>query len=269
MIADVVETRPLRVLLVEEDEDDFVLTRSLLTESRRIRFELDWASCYEEAIAKIASNHYALSPLDYRLGEHDGLQILREAKSLGCKRPIILLTGQRDSEIDVAAMEAGAADYRIKGEVDAQLLERSIRYALAQSRTLDALRESEERYALSARGANDGPWGWGLLAGTVYYSPRWKEMLGESEEDVGNSPEEWFSRVHPDELQLLQAAIASHRDGVSSHIEIEHRMRCRDGSWRRMLSRGLAVRDADGIAMRIAGSQTDITERKLAVARPP
>jgi diguanylate cyclase (GGDEF)-like protein/PAS domain S-box-containing protein len=267
MIADVVETRPLRVLLVEDDEDDFVLTRSLLTESRRIRFELDWASCYEEAIAKIASNHYDLYLLDYRLGEHDGLQILREAKSLGCKRPIILLTGQRDSEIDVAAMEAGAADYLIKGEVDAQLLERSIRYALAQSRTLDALRESEERYALSARGANDGLWVWDLLAGTVYYSPRWKEMLGESEEDVGNSPEEWFSRVHPDELQLLQAAIASHRDGVSSHIEIEHRMRCRDGSWRWMLSRGLAVRDADGIAMRIAGSQTDITERKLAVER--
>ncbi|HEV7921360.1 MAG TPA: EAL domain-containing protein [Thermoanaerobaculia bacterium] len=266
MIADI-ETRPIRVLLVEDDEDDFVLTRSLLAESRRIRFELDWATCYEEAIARIVSNHYDLYLLDYRLGDHDGLQILREAKSLGCKRPIILLTGQRDTEIDVAAMEAGAADYLIKGEVDAQLLERSIRYALAQDRTLEALRESEERYALSARGANDGLWVWDLLAGTVYYSPRWKEMLGEAEEDIGNSPEEWFSRVHPDELQLLQAAIGSHRDGVSSHIEIEHRMRCRDGSWRWMLSRGLAVRDADGIAMRIAGSQTDITERKLAVER--
>ena len=266
MIADI-ETRPIRVLLVEDDEDDFVLTRGLLSESRRIRFELDWADCYEEAIAKIASNDYDLYLVDYRLGEHDGLQILREAKSLGCSRPIILLTGQRDTEIDVAAMEAGAADYLIKGEVDAQLLERSIRYALAQGRTLEALRESEERYALSARGANDGLWVWDLRTNTVYYSPRWKSMLGEDEEDVGNTPDEWFSRVHPDELQLLQAAIASHRDGISSHIEIEHRMRCRDGSWRWMLSRGLAVRDSDGNAMRIAGSQTDITERKLAVER--
>jgi diguanylate cyclase (GGDEF)-like protein/PAS domain S-box-containing protein len=266
MIADI-ETRPIRVLLVEDDEDDFVLTRGLLSESRRIRFELDWADCYEQAIAKIVSNHYDLYLVDYRLGEHDGLQILREAKSLGCTRPIILLTGQRDTEIDVAAMEAGAADYLIKGEVDAQLLERSIRYTLAQGRTLEALRESEERYALSARGANDGLWVWDLRTNTVYYSPRWKSMLGEKEEDVGDAPEEWFSRVHPDDLQLLQAAIASHRDGISSHIEIEHRMRCRDGSWRWMLSRGLAVRDSDGNAMRIAGSQTDITERKLAVER--
>ncbi|MBV9492612.1 MAG: EAL domain-containing protein [Acidobacteria bacterium] len=266
MIADV-ETQTVHVLLVEDDEDDYVLTRALLAESRRLRFDLDWASCYEDAIAKIASNHYDLYLLDYRLGEHDGLQILREAKSLGCNRPIILLTGQRDTDLDVAAMEAGAADYLIKGEVDAQLLERSIRYALAQGRTLEALRESEERYALSARGANDGLWVWDLQKNTVYYSPRWKQMLGEDEDVVGDSPDEWFSRVHPDDLSLLQTAVSNHRVGVSSHIEIEHRMRCRDGSWRWMLSRGLAVRDTNGVAMRIAGSQTDITDRKLAVER--
>jgi diguanylate cyclase (GGDEF)-like protein/PAS domain S-box-containing protein len=259
--------RPVRVLLVEDDEDDYVLTRDLLAESRHMRFELDWISTYEDALPKILRDGYDVYLLDYRLGEHDGLEILRRAKAGGCARPIILLTSQSDTEVDVAAMKAGAADYLIKGEVDAQLLERAIRYALEQNHTLEALRESEERYALSARGANDGLWVWDLRANAVYYSPRWKSMLGYDEDEIGESPEEWFSRVHPDDLQLLQAAIASHRDGLSSHLEVEHRMRCKDGHHRWMLSRGLAVRDADGIASRIAGSQTDITERKIAVER--
>src|SRR5207248_1331206 len=126
-------------------------------------------------------------------------EVLREARVAGCLRPIILLTGQGDGEVDIAAMKAGAADYLVKGQIDSQILERSIRYSLEQNRTLEALRESEERYALSARGANDGLWVWDLGADTVYYSGRWKEMLGFPESEIGDSPDEWFARVHPDD----------------------------------------------------------------------
>src|SRR5688572_1626214 len=92
-------------------------------------------------------------------------------------------------------------------------------------------------------------------------------MLGYEEEEIGSSPEEWFSRVHPDDAEILSSAIDLHLRGETPHLESEHRMRCRDGSYRWMLSRGLAVRDAPGGATRIAGSQTDVTERKLAVER--
>jgi diguanylate cyclase (GGDEF)-like protein/PAS domain S-box-containing protein len=259
--------RAVRVLLVEDDEDDFVLTRDLLADCRRTRFELDWVSSFDEACEAITRNAHDLYLVDYRLGEHDGLELLRHARDARLTAPMILLTGQGDGDVDLAAMKEGAADYLIKGRIDAPLLERSIRYALEQNRTLHALRESEERYALSARGANDGLWVWDLRANDVYYSPRWKSMLGYADDEIGNSPEEWFSRVHEDDAGLLRGAIEMHVRGLSPHFENEHRMRGEDGSYRWMLSRGLAVRDDSGAATRIAGSQTDVTERKLAVER--
>jgi len=261
------ESRAVRILLVEDDEDDYVLTRDLLADSRRTHFTLDWVSTYEDAKREIRSDAHDIYLVDFRLGSHDGLEILREAKAWGCSRPIILLTGQSDADVNVAAMMAGAADYLVKGQVDANMLERSIRYSLEQSRTLDALRESEERYALSARGANDGLWVWDLRADSVYYSPRWKAMLGYNDDEIGDSPEEWLSRVHPDDSELLQTAIQLHREGRSPHLENEYRIRTKSGGTRWMLARGLAVHDADGTASRIAGSQTDITERKIAVER--
>jgi diguanylate cyclase (GGDEF)-like protein/PAS domain S-box-containing protein len=259
--------RPVRLLLVEDDEDDFVLTRELLSDARRTTFQLDWIASFEEAVEALATSTHDVCLVDYRLGEHDGLELLRHARDLGVSAPLILLTGQGGGDIDLEAMRAGAADYLVKGQIDAPLLERSIRYALEQSRTLRALRESEERYALSARGANDGLWVWDLRANEVYYSPRWKSMLGYGESEIGSAPAEWFSRVHPDDAEILRSAIDLHLRGETPHLESEHRMRAQDGSYRWMLSRGLAVRDASGAATRIAGSQTDVTERKLAVDR--
>ena len=262
-----IDSREIRVLLIEDDEDDYVLTRDLLADSRRTRFSLDWVSSFAEALGAISDGQHDVYLVDYRLGEHDGLEVLREARAAGCLRPIILLTGQGDGEVDVAAMKAGAADYLVKGQIDSQILERSIRYSLEQSRTLEALRESEERYALSARGANDGLWVWDFGANTIYYSDRWKEMLGFSKDEIGDSPEEWFSRVHPDDVAMLRADIDAHRHGATPSIEHEHRMRAKNGDYRWMLARGVAVRDAAGDATRVAGSQTDITERKFAIDR--
>jgi diguanylate cyclase (GGDEF)-like protein/PAS domain S-box-containing protein len=255
------------LLLVEDDEDDFVLTRELLSDAKRTRFELDWIASFDDALTALATSTHDVLLIDYRLGEHDGLELLRHARALGVAAPMILLTGQGGGDIDLAAMRAGAADYLVKGAIDASLLERSIRYALEQSRTLRALRESEERYALSARGANDGLWVWDLRAGDVYYSPRWKTMLGYGEDEIGTAPDEWLSRVHPDDAEILRAAIDMHLGGATTHLEHEHRMLCSDGTYRWMLSRGLAVRDAGNAATRIAGSMTDVTERKLAVER--
>lgn len=127
-----------------------------------------------------------------------------------------------------------------------------------------SLRESEERYALAARGANDGLWDWNLKTKQVYFSPRWKSMLGYCENDIGDSMDEWSSRIHRDDAELVKEALLAHLLGQTPHFENEHRMRHQDGSYRWMLSRGLAVRNASGNAYRIAGSQTDITERKQA-----
>ncbi|GMR11481.1 MAG: hypothetical protein BMS9Abin28_2314 [Anaerolineae bacterium] len=126
------------------------------------------------------------------------------------------------------------------------------------------LRASEERYALAANAANDGLWDLDLTTQNVYYSPRWKSMLGYDDDEVSDSTQEWFSRVHPEDLADFNAAIGKHIQGETPQFESEHRMLHKDGSYRRMLTRGLAMRYDEGKAYRIAGSQTDITERKRA-----
>jgi diguanylate cyclase (GGDEF)-like protein/PAS domain S-box-containing protein len=131
-----------------------------------------------------------------------------------------------------------------------------------RKRAEEALRVSEERYALAARGANDGLWDWDLRTNLVYYSFRWKSMLGYGEKNISGYPEEWFRRIHPDDRGEVDAKIAAHLGGRSEHFESEYRIMHRDGMYRWVLNRGLAIRDEDGHAYRIAGSQTDITSKK-------
>ena len=133
-----------------------------------------------------------------------------------------------------------------------------------RKRPEEELRASEERYALAARGSNDGLWDWNLKSNEVYFSIRWKSMLGLEDSEVGNSPEEWLNRVHPEDIERVKAQIAAHLEGLTPHFESEHRMLHRDGTYRWMLSRGIAIRDADGKASRMAGSETDISGHKLA-----
>jgi diguanylate cyclase (GGDEF)-like protein/PAS domain S-box-containing protein len=127
-----------------------------------------------------------------------------------------------------------------------------------------ALEASEERYALAARGANDGLWDWDLRTDQVYFSPRWKAMLGYADSEVGPTSDEWLRRVHAADLDRVRTTLTAHLEGRSDHFESEHRMLCRDGTYRWVLSRGIAVRDGDGTAHRMAGSMTDVSLRKAA-----
>jgi len=128
----------------------------------------------------------------------------------------------------------------------------------------DALRRSEERYALAASGAGAGLWDWDLIEDRIFFSPRWKEMLGHDDEDIGSSPSEWLSRVHPEDRERLEDALIEHVAGQSAHFENEHRILHDNGTYPWMLARGTAVRDENGEPYRMAGSQIEVTERKLA-----
>lgn len=132
---------PIRVLLVDDDEDDYILTREWFSEIQGSRFVLEWVATYEAAIDAIAKRQHDIYLFDYRLGERNGLELLREAIANGCKAPIILLTGQGDHEVDVEAMKAGAADYLEKSQLGAPLLERSIRYAIERNQAEQKIRE--------------------------------------------------------------------------------------------------------------------------------
>jgi diguanylate cyclase (GGDEF)-like protein/PAS domain S-box-containing protein len=136
----------IKVLLVDDDEDDYIMTRELLSEAATGVFKLDWVSDFDEAIKVIERREYAVYLLDYRLGERSGLEILRNAGGKNPQSPMILLTGQGDDLVDIEAMKEGAADYLIKSQLTSDLLARSIRYAMERSKASQSLRESEERY---------------------------------------------------------------------------------------------------------------------------
>lgn len=129
----------------------------------------------------------------------------------------------------------------------------------------EALRSSEERYALAIMAAKDGLWDWDIRTNSILFTPRWKEMIGCTTAEVGTDPDEWFSRVNPDDLIWLQAAVEAQIATEEEPFQIEYRIRHTDGSERWMLCHGLTIRDPlSGRAVRIVGSQSDITERKQA-----
>jgi diguanylate cyclase (GGDEF)-like protein/PAS domain S-box-containing protein len=127
-----------------------------------------------------------------------------------------------------------------------------------------ALQLIKERYALAVAGANDGIWDWDVARNTVFFSPRWKAMLGFTQDEISSDPEEWFSRIHPDDVERTRRELNTHLEGRSEQFYSEHRTRNKAGEYRWMLSRGVGVRDATGVVSRIAGSKTDITDRKVA-----
>lgn len=140
-------TQLLRILLVDDDEDDFILTRDLVSEIYGAGAELDWLDSFDAGLAAMRQNGHDVYLLDYRLDNRNGLELLRSAIAGGCRAPIILLTGQGDHEVDMEAMRAGAADYLIKHQIDAALLERTIRYTIRQKQIESDLAEMQRRLA--------------------------------------------------------------------------------------------------------------------------
>lgn len=128
------DDNPIKVLLVDDDENDYILIRNLLAKVERMRFELEWVGTYEDALELIRRQEHDVYLLDYRLDGRTELDLLREAVAHGCTAPMIVLTGQGDHEVDVEAMRVGAQDFLVKGQIEAPLLERSIRYAIERSR---------------------------------------------------------------------------------------------------------------------------------------
>lgn len=137
--------RSIKVLLVEDDEDDYILIRDLLGEVREQKFELDWVATFEEAVQTIHHQHHDVYLVDYRLGEHDGLELLKLINQQ-YGSPVIILSGQGDRQLDIAALRSGAADYLDKTYLHSSILEHYIRTSIERNQALKALQESEQKY---------------------------------------------------------------------------------------------------------------------------
>ncbi len=139
-------SQPVRILIIDDDEDDFILTSGFINSIEDRTFDIQWCYNYNKALEQIASKHFHLYFVDYRLGAKTGIDLLGEAMAMNCEEPIILLTGKGNSAIDKQAMQMGAVDYLIKSELTAEKIERCIRYALERAASTKALRANERKY---------------------------------------------------------------------------------------------------------------------------
>jgi len=254
----------LRVLLVEDTQAQAELIAEMLASVREPIYELRHVTRLEEALAEARTREFDVVLLDLKLPDSEGPPGVERLRAELPDVPVIVLTNVEDESTGEACVRDGAEDYLVKREVNPRLLSRSIRYALERMKAEKALRESEQRYALAVAGANDGLWDWDLVRDRAYFSPRWKAILGYAENEIGDSIDEWFLRVHEDDRTSFRSTLSAHLEGKTSHFEHEHRLRTRDGRDLWVLCRGLAVRDQEGQTVRIAGSLTDISQRKHA-----
>jgi len=255
---------PTRVLLVEDSMAEADIVRDLLGRGAAGTFAVTHVQRLSHGLRELRAEGADVVLLDLQLPDSVGLLGFEEVHRSAPTAPVIILTNVQSEQIAAQAVRMGAQDYLVKREVTETLLRRAIRYAVERKRAEEALRVSEERYALAVSGAKDGLWDWDLVRGRVYYSARWKSILGYAEQDIGDRPEEWLDRVQPEDLEAVRAALDDHLAGRSPHFECEHRVSTRSGATLWVLVRGLAVRDAAGKARRLAGSLTDITARKEA-----
>jgi len=256
--------RPL-VLVVDDDEHLRLLTTTCL---ERGGFDVVEAGDALGALASFQERRPALVLCDVVMPGMDGFELCGALRALpgGAHLPIVMMTGLEDMESIERAYAAGATEFCVK-PVNWSLLPRHIRFILKASRMQEALSRSEERYALAARGASDGLWDWDLVQGTVYYSPRWAELLGLAPGAVGPSIDDWLDRIHVEDGSRVRAELSAHLEGRHERFQSEHRIRTASGGSIWALVRGIAVRDERGKPLRMAGSLTDISQRTEALQR--
>jgi PAS domain S-box-containing protein len=136
----------VRILIIDDDEDDFFITSEYLKQIQEYRLHIDWCYRFNDAVQHLQNRGYDMYFVDYRLGAKTGLDFLKEAVRLGCEEPIVLLTGKGNKDVDIEAMQMGATDYLIKTELTTDKLERCIRYSLERTAYLKALRANEKKY---------------------------------------------------------------------------------------------------------------------------
>jgi two-component system cell cycle sensor histidine kinase/response regulator CckA len=258
----IVETmfkRVIKVLLVEHDENDYMLIRDLLAEIESGSFELIRSTSYEEALEAIEKCEPDVCLIDYRLGEYNCVELLRETDARGFRVPTILLTTEDEQDIDLKAMKVGAADYLIKEQIDKPLLGRTIRYTIERARTLEALRASESKYRQIVETAVEGIWTLDCEARASYVNRRMAEMLGYSVDEMLGRP--LFDFMDEDERAYAEQSFERRKQGIAE--QYERRLRRRDGTDLWALVATNPIHGPNGEFVGSLGMVSDITERKL------
>lgn len=209
-------TQSIRVLLVDDDNDDYILTLGLLSEIASATYELEWISSFDEARDSLERKEYDVCLLDYRLGDRNGLELLSEVTKNGCSIPIILLTGQGDHEVDILSMKEGALDFLSKSQITTDSLERSIRYAI-ERRRMEIERAKLEAQALhTSRMESVGS----LAAGIAHEINTPIQFVGDNTRFVAGAFNDLFKLLDAFQRASEESLTESDRAELLSHATI-------------------------------------------------
>lgn len=260
----------LRLLVVDDSQSDAELIVRALSSGTTVAERITWrrVESAEELAEALGDADWDVVVCDYAMPRFDAAHALARVRETEPDVPFIVVSGEVAEEAAVALMRAGAQDYlrkenlrRLAPAVLRELAEAANRRE--RQKAARALVESEQRWHFAIEGAGDGVWDWNMATDEMTYSRRWKQMLGYAEAEIGAGFDEWRKRVHPDDFAAVNADIMRHLEGGAPVYVNEHRLRCKDGSYKWVLARGMVTgRDERGTPLRIVGTHTDLTERK-------
>ncbi len=256
-----------QVLLVEDNPGDARLIELFLQQAPA-GFDLTWVQSLAAGLRHLVASRESVDAvlLDLGLPDSVGFATFASLRSAAPDVAIVVLTGRDDEELAAAAMRAGAQDYLVKGGVEAELLRRSIEYAIERKRAEQALRENEEKLRLALEASESAIWDYDVRLDKVTLSPGYAALLGYEVREVSDTLDgAWTAMIHPDDRATSFAALTDVLSGALPSYECDHRLRRMDGSWLWVQSRGRVVaRQADGQPLRLIITSTNISARKAA-----
>lgn len=259
-------------LLVENSSSDAQLVEKIVNLADTSKPVFYHVQRFDEALNMLEVNTFDIILLDLHLPDGEGISLIKHLKQRAPHIPIVVLTRLADQVLVEAALQAGAQDCVIKSDlfspiylkklgyknVGNQLIKR-LHYAIKRTKSEQMLSQDQERYALLAQEAHDGIWDWDLKQESVYYSPQWKSLLGLDHLPISDSPEEWLSRIHPEDREQFENKLHTYLLNRQPSFHCEYRIRHQNGEYLWVLTRGTAVWDQAGVASRLVGCQIDMS----------
>ncbi len=252
----------IKVLIIEDNPGDASLLSRMLSEVTNQSFELVFSDKVSKGLEYLSEGGFGVVILELSMADIPQHDMIGVFQTQFPHVPVIVITDQNVDAHAFQVVRQGAQDYLVKNELDGLMLARSIRYAIERQLTIEALRVSEARLSLIMRGTRDGIWDWNLLTGEFYLSPRWLEMIGYKEHEIKNNFVGFHKLIHPDDLGGALDAWIGGMQGELDSFSVEYRLQTKQEDYIWVQSRGLVLRDAKGSPIRLAGSNTDVTERK-------